>query len=179
MKKFIPRFPSRFQLIAAMNPCPCGHLGDHLQACTCSPYEIKRYRKRLSGPFLDRIDLVVEVPRLTPEELLTRPRGERSAAIQTRVGAARRVQWERLRDEAGRFSNAQLDSQEIARYCSFDKEAEGLLRMAIDRFALSARAYTRVLKVARTIADLDMVHSIKAQHLAEAIQYRPSDETLH
>jgi len=116
---------------------------------------------------------------LTPEELLTRPRGERSAAIQTRVGGARRVQWERLRDEPGRFSNAQLDSQEITRYCSLDKEAEELLRMAIDRFALSARAYTRVLKVARTIADLDAARSIKAQHLAEAIQYRPSDETLH
>ena len=173
------RYPASFTLVGAMNPCPCGHLGDHLQACTCSPYEIKRYRKRLSGPFLDRIDLVVEVPRLTPEELLTRPRGERSAAVQTRVGAARRVQWERLRDEPGRFSNAQLDSQEITRYCSLDKEAEELLRMAIDRFALSARAYTRVLKVARTIADLDAARSIKAQHLAEAIQYRPSDETLH
>jgi magnesium chelatase family protein len=142
-------------------------------------YEIKRYRKRLSGPFLDRIDLVVEVPRLTPEELLTRPRGERSAVIQTRVRAARRVQWERLRGEPGRFSNAQLDSQEITRYCSLDKEAEELLRMAIDRFALSARAYTRVLKVARTIADLDVARSIKAQHLAEAIQYRANDETLH
>jgi magnesium chelatase family protein len=171
------RYPANFTLIGAMNPCPCGHLGDHLRACTCSPYEIKRYRKRLSGPFLDRIDLFVEVPRLTPEELLTRPRGESSTSIRARVEEARRVQWERLRDKPGRFSNAQLDSREIREHCSLDKDAKGLLEMAIRRFCLSARAYTRILKVARTIADLDGASSIRAQHLAEAIQYRSSDES--
>ncbi len=170
------RYPANFTLVAAMNPCPCGHLGDHLRACTCSHYDIRRYRKRLSGPFLDRIDLFVEVPRLTPEELLTRPRGESSASIRARVESARRVQWERLQESAGRFSNAQLDLQEIAKYCLLGKEAKGLLEMAIDRFYLSARAYTRILRVARTIADLDNTEAIGAQHLAEAIQYRSTDE---
>lgn len=171
------RYPANFTLIAAMNPCPCGHLGDHLRACTCSHYDIRRYRKRLSGPFLDRIDLFVEVPRLTPEELLTRPQGESSLSIRARVESARRVQWERLQDSPERFSNAQLDLQEITKYCLLGKEAKGLLEMAIDRFSLSARAYTRILRVARTIADLDNMESIGAQHLAEAIQYRSIDET--
>lgn len=171
-------YPANFTLVGAMNPCPCGHLGDHLRPCTCNPHEIRRYRKRLSGPFLDRIDLFVEVPRLTPEELLARPRGEGSSAIRTRVKEARRIQWERMKDKLDRFSNAQLDSKEIAKYCTLKRDAKGLLEMAIDRFALSARAYTRVLKVARTIADLEGASLIHAEHLAEAIQYRSSNEDL-
>jgi magnesium chelatase family protein len=172
------RYPSNFTLIGAMNPCPCGHLGDHLHPCTCNPHEIRRYRKRLSGPFLDRIDLFVEVPRLTPEELLTRPQGEDSHAIRTRVEKTRRIQWERMKDKPGRFSNAELNSKEIAKYCALNQDAKGLLEMAIDRFALSARAYTRVLRVARTIADLSGAPLIRAEHLAEAIQYRSIDEDL-
>jgi len=172
------RYPSNFTLIGAMNPCPCGHLGDHLHPCTCNPHEIRRYRKRLSGPFLDRIDLFVEVPRLTPEELLTRPQGEDSHAVRARVEKTRRIQWERMKDRPGRFSNAELNSKEIAQYCALDRDAKGLLEMAIDRFALSARAYTRVLRVARTIADLTGAPLIRAEHLAEAIQYRSIDEDL-
>ncbi len=159
-----------------MNPCPCGHLGDPLHPCRCSPYEIRRYRKRLSGPFLDRIDIFVEVPRLTREEILSRPHGEPSEAVRARVIAARRIQWDRMKGRSGRFSNAQLNPKEIARYCALDKEAKVLLEMAIDRFALSARAYTRVLKVARTIADLEEREEITEAHLAEAIQYRASDD---
>lgn len=170
------RYPANFTLVGAMNPCPCGHLGDPLHPCTCSPYEIRRYRKRLSGPFLDRIDIFVEVPRLTREELLSRPRGEPSEAVRARVITARRIQWDRMKGRSGRFSNAQLNPKEIARYCALDKEAKVLLEMAIDRFALSARAYTRILKVARTIADLEGREKIMEAHLAEAIQYRVSDD---
>jgi len=172
------RYPANITLVGAMNPCPCGHLGDHRRHCTCTPYEIRRYRKRLSGPFLDRIDLYIEVPRLAPEELLARPRGEGAASIQTRVKTARQIQYERLKDKPGRFTNAQLDSKETTEYCVLKEGAKELLGMAIDRFALSARAYTRVLKVARTIADLEGTSIIDAEHLAEAIQYRSIDEDL-
>ncbi len=171
------RYPSNFTLVGAMNPCPCGHLGDPVHPCTCTLHEIRRYRKRLSGPFLDRIDLFVQVPRLTREELVSRPRGEPSAAVRARVIAARRIQWERMRESDG-SSNSQLAPNEIARYCMLNKDAKRLLEMAIDRFGLSARAYTRVLKVARTIADLDGAAEISEPHLAEAIQYRAIDEDL-
>jgi len=172
------RYPANITMVGAMNPCPCGHLGDHRHHCTCNPHEIRRYRKRLSGPFLDRIDLYIEVPRLLPEELLARPRGEGAASIQTRVKKARQIQYERLKDKPGRFSNAQLDPKETTEYCVLKEDAKELLGMAIDRFALSARAYTRVLKVARTIADLEGTLLIDAEHLAEAIQYRSINEDL-
>lgn len=172
------RYPANITLVGAMNPCPCGHLGDHRRHCTCNPHEIRRYRKRLSGPFLDRIDLYIEVPRLVPEVLLARPHGEGAASIQTRVEKAKQIQYERLKDKPGRFSNAQLDPKETTKYCVLKEDAKELLEMAIDRFALSARAYTRVLKVARTIADLKGTSLIDAEHLAEAIQYRSIDEDL-
>ena len=170
------RYPASFTLVGAMNPCPCGHLGDRLRHCTCTPYEIRRYRKRLSGPFLDRIDVFVDVPRLTRDELLSRPRGEPTEAVRTRVIAARRIQWDRMKGRSGRFSNAQLTPEEVARYCVLAKGAKRLLEMAIERFALSARAYSRVLKVSRTIADLEGAGKITEEHLAEAIQYRASDD---
>ena len=172
------RYPANIALVGAMNPCPCGHLGDRRRSCACSPHEIRRYRKRLSGPFLDRIDLFIEVPRLTPEELLARPQGENAATIRDRVEEARRIQHERLKEKPSRFSNAQLDPKETTEYCLLKQDAKELLGMAIDRFALSARAYTRVLKVARTIADLHGASLIHAEHLAEAIQYRSIDEDL-
>ncbi len=172
------RYPANIALVGAMNPCPCGHLGDRRRPCACSPHEIRRYRKRLSGPFLDRIDLFIEVPRLTPEELLARPQGENAATIRGRVEEARRIQRERLKEKPDQFSNAQLDPKETTKYCLLEQDAKELLGMAIDRFALSARAYTRVLKVARTIADLDEASLIHAEHLAEAIQYRSIDEDL-
>ncbi len=172
------RYPANFTLVGAMNPCPCGHLGDHTHPCTCTLSEIKRYRKRLSGPFLDRVDLFVEVPRLTTEELLARPRGERSSAVQNRVKQARSIQLERFRENPGRFTNAQLSTKELEKYCELDKEGKDLIELAITRLGLSARAYTRTLKVARTIADLDNSSRITSAHLAEAIQYRASDDAL-
>lgn len=124
---------------------------------------------------MDRIDLFVEVPRLSREELVARPTGEDSRSIQTRVKEARRIQWERMKTKPGRFSNAQLDSKELGQYCILRKEAKGLLEKAIDRFSLSARGYTRVLKVARTVADLEGAPQISAEHIAEALQYRSID----
>jgi magnesium chelatase family protein len=172
------RYPADFTLVGALNPCPCGHLGDHLKACTCSPHEIRRYRKRISGPFLDRIDLFVELPRLSPAELLARPAGETSSFVRGRVVEARRVQWERMKGKPGRFSNARLDSRETAVHCALSPDTRRLMEAAIGRFALSARAYTRVLRVARTIADLEGASLIRGEHLAEALQYRSIDDLL-
>ncbi len=170
------RYPAGFALVGAMNPCPCGHLGDHVHPCTCTHHEIRRYRKRLSGPFLDRIDLFVDVPRLAPQEVISRPRGESSSTVQARVEAARRIQCNRLRDKPERFVNAQLTTKEVEEHCVLDKEATGLVKMAIERLGLSARAYARTLRVARTIADLGNTERIESAHLAEAIQYRVTDE---
>lgn len=170
-------FPADFMLVAAMNPCPCGHLHDPLQRCRCSPIDIKRYHKRISGPFLDRIDLFVEVPRLTKEELLGKPTGEPSASIRERVQAARERQRARL-EEDGLWVNAQMGVREIRKYCILSPEAQALLEGAIDRFGLSARAYSRLLKVARTLADLDGEERIGPAHVAEAVQYRGSTELL-
>lgn len=172
------RYPANFTLVGAMNPCPCGHLGDHTHPCTCTPSEIRRYRKRLSGPFLDRVDLFVEVPRLTTQELTSRPRGERSVTVQERVKRARQIQLERFSGNPGRFTNALMSSKEIEKYCDLDNEGKDLIELAITRLALSARAYTRTLKVARTIADLDGSSHITSAHLAEAIQYRANDDVL-
>lgn len=164
-------FPADFMLVAAMNPCPCGHLHDPKKRCRCSPIDIKRYHKRISGPFLDRIDLFVEVPRLTREELLGKPAGEPSAVIRERVRKARERQRARLQAD-GLWVNAQMGVREIRKYCILSPEARALLEGAIDRFGLSARAYSRVLKVARTIADLDGCDEIGPAHVAEAVQYR-------
>ncbi len=170
-------FPADFMLVAAMNPCPCGHLHDPTKRCRCSPTDIQRYHKRISGPFLDRIDLFVEVPRLTKEELLGKPTGEPSARIRERVRAARERQRARL-EEDGLWVNAQMGVREIRKYCILSPEAQALLEGAIDRFGLSARAYSRVLKVARTLADLDGEERIGPAHVAEAVQYRGSTELL-
>ena len=164
-------FPADFMLVAAMNPCPCGHLRDPTKRCRCSPIDIKRYHKRISGPFLDRIDLFVEVPRLTKEELVGKPAGEPSETIRGRVRAARERQRARLQAD-GLWVNAQMGVREIRKYCILSPEAQALLEGAIDRFGLSARAYSRVLKVARTIADLDGHEEIGPAHVAEAVQYR-------
>jgi magnesium chelatase family protein len=171
------RYPCNFSLVAAMNPCPCGYLGDPLQPCICTLHDLKRYRRRVSGPFLDRIDLFVEVPRLSPEELLNRAKGEEFTAIQGRVARARQIQRKRLKKETTASSNAQLDAKQIGEYCVLVDDARELLKMAIDRFALSARAYTRVLKVARTVADLESQSVIHTEHLAEALQYRSTSKT--
>ncbi|MFN3414656.1 MAG: YifB family Mg chelatase-like AAA ATPase, partial [Thermoanaerobaculum sp.] len=148
------RFPARFQLVAAANPCPCGFLGDPKRLCRCSPQAIARYRSRLSGPLLDRIDLHLAVHPVRFSELFTQGRGESSRAVRERVVAAREVQKRRLAG-TGRTTNAQLTPEEVKRFCTPDAQGQKLLHAAMERLGLSARAIHRVLKVARTIADLD------------------------
>lgn len=163
-------FPARFQLIAAMNPCPCGYLGHHNNKCRCTPDQVSRYRARISGPLLDRIDLHIEVPALREDELIAAASGETSATVRNRVQAARDIQMQRQ----GK-SNAQLGSQEVDAFCAADVAGTALLKQAISRLNLSARAYHRILKIARTIADLAGGGAIKINHIAEAIQYRRNE----
>jgi magnesium chelatase family protein len=160
-------FPARFQLVAAMNPCPCGFLGHYSGKCHCTPEQVARYRRKISGPLLDRIDLHVEVPAVPPEEMTSRPEGESSDAIRARVVAARERQIARQGKP-----NAQLSTREIDRHASPDAAGSQVLKQAISRLGLSARGYHRVLKVARTIADLAGVEQVAAAHVAEAVQYR-------
>lgn len=172
------RFPSRFILGAAMNPCPCGYLFDSVKACTCSPEEIARYRRRISGPMLDRMDLHIEVPRLEMANLLRTDPGEATAALRGRVEKAREIQWERYRSQAGVECNARMGVQEIRKHAQLDGACRKLLVDAISRLGLSARAYDRILKVARTLADLEGVVDLREEHLAEAISYRSLDKSL-
>ena len=160
-------FPARFQLVAAMNPCPCGYLGHHGGRCRCTPDQVARYRAKLSGPLLDRIDIHIEVPAVPQEELLGLAPGETSAAVRGRVSAARARQLARQGKP-----NVELGTKEVERYCRADGAGETLLKQAISRLGLSARAYHRVLKLARTIADLAGAESIAASHVAEAVGYR-------
>jgi magnesium chelatase family protein len=160
-------FPARFQLVAAMNPCPCGYLGHRNNKCRCSPDQVARYRARISGPLLDRIDIQIEVPALSESELTQATVGETSAAIRERAQAARDQQITRQ----GK-SNAALSTKDIELHCAIDASGENLLKQAISRLSLSARAYHRILKLARTIADLAGSPGVTAQHIAEAIQYR-------
>jgi magnesium chelatase family protein len=164
-------FPARFQLVAAMNPCPCGFLGHYTAQCRCSPDRIARYRARLSGPLLDRIDLHVEVPALGYEELTLAPVGEGTAAVRARVTRARAAQRERLGGSAF-YCNAQMGAREVREHCRHDAGCSRLLEGAMRALGLSARGYARVLKVARTIADLTGEGTIGIEHVAEAIQYR-------
>ncbi len=160
-------FPAKFQLIAAMNPCPCGYLGHHNNKCRCTPDQIARYRAKISGPLLDRIDLHIEVPALKEDELLKTTNSESSYSIRERVEKARTIQLTRQ----GK-SNDQLSTKEIEIHCSLDEAGINLLKQAMNKLDLSARAYHRILKVARTIADLANSLTIKPPHIAEAVQYR-------
>jgi magnesium chelatase family protein len=160
-------FPARFQLIAAMNPCPCGFLGHYSGKCHCTPDQVTRYRRRISGPLMDRIDLHIEVPAVREQEITSRQSGEPSASVRERVSAARDIQLQRQ----GR-PNALLSVKEIEIHCIAEPKGEQLARQAITRLGLSARAYHRILKVARTIADLAGAATISAAHVAEAVQYR-------
>ncbi len=160
-------FKAQFQLVAAMNPCPCGYLGHYNGKCRCTPDQVARYRGKISGPLLDRIDIQIEVPAVPQEDLLRQSDGESSATIQARVEVARQRQLAR-QDKP----NAQLSVTEIDTFCAPDAQGEALLRQAITRLDLSARAYHRILKVARTIADLSGSKDIKTTHIAEAVQYR-------
>lgn len=176
-------YPARFMLVAAMNPCPCGHYGNPLRACRCTPTQIHRYLQRISGPLLDRIDIQVEVPMLAPEEIDRAPDGEPSTRIQERVVRARAAQWRRFQADAatsegspsGIFCNAQMSPTHIDRFCPMSPDARRLVRSALRQWSLSARAFHRSLKVARTIADLEGAETIEARHVAEAIQYRILD----
>jgi magnesium chelatase family protein len=169
--------PCAFMLVAAMNPCPCGHLGDKQRACRCTPTQIQRYRARISGPLLDRIDLHVEAPALSLAELRSTHPGEASAPIRERVRAARERQRMRFKGTAPAV-NARMGQLQIRRHCAIDTPMGDLLQRAMEQLALSARAYDRILKVARTIADLAGAERIESPHLLEAIQYRSLDRHL-
>ncbi|MGI6098924.1 MAG: YifB family Mg chelatase-like AAA ATPase [Lentisphaerae bacterium] len=172
-------FPSRFMLVAAMNPCPCGYFGDPNRNCTCGAVKVQNYRNRISGPLLDRIDLHIQVPAVRYQDMSGLARGADSATIRSRVQEARAVQQERFRELGGRVTcNAAMGAREVQRLCVLDSAAQGLLKMAMTEMNLSARAYDRLIKVARTIADLDHSDIIRDLHIGEAIQYRTLDRGL-
>ncbi len=166
-------YPAAFMLVAAQNPCPCGWYGDPERTCTCSPTLVSRYQRRVSGPLLDRIDIHVEAPRVKYDKLSSLATGEPSATVRERVIAARHRQTERLRGHPRCQSNADLGPVEIRAFCALDSAGQSLLKSAVQRLNLSARSYHRILRLARTIADLTGVEQIAAVHVAEAIQYRP------
>ncbi len=166
------KYPAKFILIGAMNPCPCGFLGDKEKQCTCSDFQINRYISKLSGPLLDRIDLQIDVPRLTPAELLnSEPSKESSSDIRKRVINARNIQLERYKDEKI-LTNSELTSKLIKKYCQLDSQSQEIMKSAIVKYQLSGRRYDRILKIARTIADLDSSKEISAIHLTQALQFR-------
>ncbi|MFN8674080.1 MAG: YifB family Mg chelatase-like AAA ATPase [Candidatus Sericytochromatia bacterium] len=168
------KYPANFMLIAALNPCPCGYKGDNIKACVCTQNQIERYKNKLSGPLLDRIDLHIEVPRLTNEQVISNRKAESSESIRNRVIKARNIQYNRFKNE-GIYTNSEMRPNHLRKYCNLDETCISILKQAIDRLGLSARANDRILKVSRTIADLDFSENIKANHIAEAIQYRSLD----
>jgi len=167
-------YPSSFMFVAAMNPCPCGFLSDPKHACRCTATQIHRYRSKISGPLLDRIDIHIEVPAVPYRDLMGKARAEPSAAIQKRVAVARRIQSRRFQ-RARIFCNAQMGSRHIRTHCPMNPDSRRLLETAVDKLGLSARAYNRILKIARTLADLTGREHIGADQIAEAIQYRTLD----
>ena len=168
-------YPSNFTLVASMNPCPCGFYNHPTKECTCTPSAVRRYMGRISGPLLDRIDIQTEITPVPFKDISKTAQGEPSSAIRERVIAARRIQEERFRPYKGVHCNAQMSERMIHSFAEPDTEGVALLRTAMERLSLSARAYNRILKVARTIADLDGAAEIGVAHLAEAIQYRNTD----
>lgn len=164
-------FPANFMLVAAMNPCPCGYYGDPVRPCTCSAAVVTKYQKRISGPLLDRIDIHIEVPRLGYEKLSEKRPGEHSEVVRRRVETARQVQRERF-ENTGLVCNSDMRPAEVRKYCSLDETSRSLMKTAMNQLQLTARAYHRVLKLARTIADLAGAPEIAPAHLAEALQYR-------
>ncbi|HRR35028.1 MAG TPA: YifB family Mg chelatase-like AAA ATPase [Kiritimatiellia bacterium] len=171
-------FPSRFILVAAMNPCPCGYAGDPKRECRCSSQKIQAYRNKISGPLLDRIDIHIEVPPVRYQDLSSLARGEASETIRARVAACRAVQHERFARTPHAACNAAMTTRDVQRFCQLDRDAADLLKMAMSELNFSARAYDRIVKVARTIADMAGAASIGAAHISEAIQYRSLDRLM-
>ena len=165
-------YPASFMLIASMNPCPCGYYGDPTHQCTCTKNEIRRYNSKISGPLLDRIDIRVEVPAVDIKELESRAPGESSESIRDRVNRARAIQNARFKNDKGVYFNAQLEPHLIDQYCALDQEGRDFIEMLYDKLKLSGRGYHRILKLARTIADLDGAEQIGLIHLSEATSYR-------
>ena len=169
-------FPAKFILLGAMNPCSCGYFGDPEKECTCRPSDIIRYRKKVSGPLLDRIDLVIEVPRLSSQEITEKSPAPESENLKQEVIKSRLIQTNRFSERNKKalpiFTNSEMEIKEIEQFCLLEKEAENLLKKAIDKYSLSARAYHRILKISRTIADLEEIELIKYSHVAEALQYK-------
>jgi magnesium chelatase family protein len=167
-------FPAKFTLVASTNPCPCGYYGDTIQHCTCSPRHREQYWAKLSGPLMDRIDLQVAVNRLKPEEITQQSLGEESCAVRQRVQVARAIARDRFQKEA-LHCNTEMQGRHLRQWCQLDDSTRMLLERAINKLGLSARATDRILKVARTIADLEASDSLQTQHVAEAVQYRTID----
>jgi magnesium chelatase family protein len=171
-------YPASFMLVAAMNPCFCGGGSDTRHSCTCTPNQIHRYRRKVSGPLLDRIDIHIEVPAVPYKELSAEYTGEKSEDIRKRVVAARNIQLERFKNDKRIYSNGQMKTRHIKKYCKLSSDAQSLLDTAMQKLGLSARAYTRILKLSRTIADLEASEDIQSHHISEAIQYRTLDRAL-
>ncbi|MBM2820366.1 MAG: Mg chelatase subunit ChlI, magnesium chelatase family protein [Candidatus Berkelbacteria bacterium] len=167
-------YPAQFILVAAQNPCPCGYLGDPVKSCICAPTQILRYQKRVSGPLLDRIDIHIDVPRVKYEKLADEKIAEESAKVRKRVQSSRMIQAKRQRK-----TNSELIPKQIKEYCSLDDKSKDLLKSAVNQLNLSARQYTRILKLARTIADLAGIKNIQVSHIAEALQYRPKEHSIY
>jgi len=170
-------YPASFMLVSAMNPCPCGYLNDPKHSCSCTPGQIQRYRRKISGPLLDRIDIHVEVPAVPYKELSTEYTGESSTDIRSRVVNTRNLQLERFRSDKI-YCNGQMKTRHIKKYCGLDSNAINLLETAMQKLGLSARAYSRILKLSRTIADMEQAEKISASHISEAIQYRSLDRGM-
>jgi len=167
-------YPSAFMLVAAMNPCPCGYLSDPKHACRCSYQQIHRYRSKISGPLLDRIDIHVEVPAVPYKDLMRESHAEPSKEIRIRVAASRNIQSKRF-SRTKIYCNGQMSSRHIKKHCQIDEASRNLLESAIDKLGLSARAFNRILKISRTIADLQAEQNLQVDHISEAIQYRNLD----
>ena len=168
-------YPADFVLVASQNPCPCGYYGDPQKDCTCGAHQIQKYRQKISGPLMDRIDLHVEVPRLSFDKMTTGAKGETSAQVRKRVIATRELQHHRF---GGSKTNNQMNNSEVEEYCKLDKTGTQLLRQAVDTMNLSGRGMIKILKLSRTIADLAGESCITPQHLAEALQYRKKEENI-